>query len=87
VSFAHNRPQPRRNARREHRQRAISPAPSRARDQTRAARHEGSKSLPTLANTFGVKMPFSCATHFSFSTAFSPFIHAVSVAIHEDSQK
>jgi hypothetical protein len=30
------------------------------------ARREGSKSLPTLANTFGVKMPFSCAAHFSF---------------------
>jgi hypothetical protein len=45
-------------------------------------RCEGSKSLPTLANTFGVKMPFSCAAHFPFEIAISAFIYAVYVVIH-----
>lgn len=42
-----------------------APAP----EANRAARRERSKSLPTLANTFRVRMPFSCTAHFSFSTA------------------
>jgi hypothetical protein len=41
---------------------------ARARNKPRA-RRESSKSLPTLANYFCVKMPFSCAAHFSFETA------------------
>jgi hypothetical protein len=45
------------------------------------------KSLPTLANTFCVKMPFSCAAQISFETAIQAFIHAVLVAIRADSQK
>ena len=39
------------------------------------------KSLPTLANTFCVKMPFSCAANLFQKTAISPCIHAVSVVI------
>jgi len=58
-----------------------------AREASRAACRKWSKSLPTLANTFGVKIPFSCAAHFSFETVISPFIHAISVAIRGDRQK
>ena len=80
----HNRRQSRRSARRDTRQ----PATPRRRPTPKpAARRRSPKSLPTLANTFSVKMPFSCATMDFFKTAFPPLFIAVSVVVCGDCQK